>query len=462
MLDILPFIAKYFFRILACVYCYMKILDIKMQRGVITISFLFAFISAPLLLFFSQVIPSFSIPATVFIVIVFCYYSSHSFSVKFPSSLCISILSLVVSYILYFFLFLVIAPLLFYLFPEYRNSSLVDVIIVFSCGILLLLSLFCLFRMKRLKKGIPDIEKKISDEICLLTCIPLFALTLLFSSNSSAMFIVLFSSFIISILCTILYLWWRKYIVNNYLHKAQSQTIRILEDTIAKQNEELEKLSKIIHKDNKLIGALHSSVQELYNTTNLPEGLQLKKELESLSQERKGLLHTYETSGKHLLKTNAFSTDVIISYLYKRALEKDIHFDVMISGDVRYMTEHVLEESLLNTLLADLGENAIIATTKSEKRNILLSIGVRNNHYFIDVFDSGAAFDARVIENLGKRRFTTHKEEGGSGIGLMTTFELLKKKKGSFELEEFQQNNLFTKRVSIVFESRFETRILMD
>lgn len=34
-----------------------------------------------------------------------------------------------------------------------------------------------------------------------------------------------------------------------------------------------------------------------------------------------------------------------------------------------------------------------------------------------------------LIENLGKRRYTTRKEEGGSGIGLMTAFELLKTKK---------------------------------
>lgn len=114
------------------------------------------------------------------------------------------------------------------------------------------------------------------------------------------------------------------------------------------------------------------------------------------------------------------------------------------------MTETVLEEALLNTLLADLGENAIIATAKAERRNILLSLSVRNKQYCIDFFDSGTDFDAGVIEHLGKKRYTTHKSEGGSGIGLMTTLEILEKKKGSFELEEFQKNCLFTKRVSII------------
>ncbi|MGN1085093.1 MAG: hypothetical protein ACI4QX_08815, partial [Lachnospiraceae bacterium] len=80
----------------------------------------------------------------------------------------------------------------------------------------------------------------------------------------------------------------------------------------------------------------------------------------------------------------------------------------------------------------------------------------------IDFFDSGANFDARVIENLGKKRCTTHKNEGGSGIGLMTTLEILEKKKGSFELEEFRENCLFTKRVSVVLDHRFKTRIFSD
>ena len=161
----------------------------------------------------------------------------------------------------------------------------------------------------------------------------------------------------------------------------------------------------------------------------------------------------------HLPKTKVFSTDVIISYLFRRALEKDIHFDVTITGDIRFMTESVLEEALLNTLLADLGENAIIATAKAERRNILLSLGVRDGQYCIDVFDSGADFDAGVIENLGRRRYTTHKSEGGSGIGLMTTLEILEKKKGSFELEELRENCLFTKRVSIVLDRCHRVRI---
>lgn len=93
-----------------------------------------------------------------------------------------------------------------------------------------------------------------------------------------------------------------------------------------------------------------------------------------------------------------------ISYLFRCALERDIHFDVAITRDIRYMTESMLEEALLNTLLADLGENAVIAAAKAEHRNILLSLGIREKYYCIDFFDSGADFDSRIIKNPEKKK----------------------------------------------------------
>ena len=87
------------------------------------------------------------------------------------------------------------------------------------------------------------------------------------------------------------------------------------------------------------------------------------------------------------------------------------------------MTENIIDENLLNTLLADLGENAVIATNKSDTRHIFLSLGVRDGYYYVHVFDSGLCFEPEVIKHLGKARYTTHKEEGGSGIGLISCLQ---------------------------------------
>ena len=132
---------------------------------------------------------------------------------------------------------------------------------------------------------------------------------------------------------------------------------------------------------------------------------------------------------------------------------------MLITGDIKYFTESVLDEKALSTLIADLGENAIISIGNVNRRNILLSIGVREGTYAIDLFDSGTPFDESVIKNLGIKRYTTHKAEGGSGIGLMTTFEILKEHNASFEIEELESNELYTKRVAVIFDNKSAIRI---
>lgn len=459
MFAILSSTIKYFFIALGSIYGYTKILHFKPVKKEYYFAVLFSLLTSPLIGFVRETIPPFTIYTALFCIIIFCRQFTNAPSKNILLTLCIAMLSFGINYTLSTLSLLIAAPFFYYAFPHYLDTYFLKSVTYLFANILQIVFLVLIFQIPRLKKGIPDIEKNFSNEVGILISMPLLFISPLFSIKNKSSVLTMFAVFLTLTTGIIIFLWWHKYLLNNYIHKAQNQTIKILEDTIAEQKEELDKLSKIIHKDNKLIGALYLSVQELYANTRTEQSRDLQKELEILSEERKGILYHYENSGEHLPKTKVFSTDVIISYLFKRALEKDIHFDVAVSGDIRYMTEFVLEEALLNTLLADLGENAVIATAKAEHRNILLSLGIREKYYCIDFFDSGADFDARVIENLGQKRYSTHKSEGGSGIGLMTTLEILEKKKGSFELEEFQENCLFTKRVSIVLDRRCRIKV---
>jgi sensor histidine kinase regulating citrate/malate metabolism len=99
--------------------------------------------------------------------------------------------------------------------------------------------------------------------------------------------------------------------------------------------------------------------------------------------------------------------------------------DLTLTGSVRYMLECVISESDLNTVLADLIENALTAVKNSAVKKVLVSIGAADNAYFISVFDSGEPFLPEVLESIGKKRITTRAGEGGSGIGLMTLHEII-------------------------------------
>lgn len=61
---------------------------------------------------------------------------------------------------------------------------------------------------------------------------------------------------------------------------------------------------------------------------------------------------------------------------------------------------------------------------------------------------------------LGLEQVTTHKKDGGRGIGFMTTFKILKECKASIIIEEYKPKTTnYTKSVTIRFDGRNEYRI---
>lgn len=152
--------------------------------------------------------------------------------------LCISALSFGINYFLSALSILISGAFFYFIFSDYAETVLLKSITLVSTGLLQLLFLFLLFQIPRLKKGIPDIEKTFSSDIGILISISLLfiaSLPLIKKDN----FLLSLSAFFLTITIGILILlWWRKYLLNTYIHKAQRQTIQILENTIAEQKEQ--------------------------------------------------------------------------------------------------------------------------------------------------------------------------------------------------------------------------------
>lgn len=200
------------------------------------------------------------------------------------------------------------------------------------------------------------------------------------------------------------------------------------------------------------------SVRELFHSAgNGMDGtlfhervLELSKELEHIFQERKGLLQNYETAGKQLPATDIVSVDILLAYMLQRASGQNIDFDVTLFEDMGLVTELISGEDL-RTLLADLLENALIAVSGCKTKKVLLTMGSRNRLFTIEVYDSGPPFPKEVLSGFGVRPVTTHKDEGGSGIGLITVGELCTKYGASFTVEELPSGPFYTKKVSVCF-----------
>jgi sensor histidine kinase regulating citrate/malate metabolism len=80
-----------------------------------------------------------------------------------------------------------------------------------------------------------------------------------------------------------------------------------------------------------------------------------------------------------------------------------VEFDLTVTGSVKYMIENIVALADLTTLLADLIENAMAAVRYREKKKILVLIGVIENCYLIDAFDSGTSFEPDTLASLGRQ-----------------------------------------------------------
>ena len=83
--------------------------------------------------------------------------------------------------------------------------------------------------------------------------------------------------------------------------------------------------------------------------------------------------------------------------MHHRSITEGIDFDFSLTGNINYMLQEVINETDCLTLLGDLLENAMIATKANAGKQILLHIGVIDQMYTIDLWDSGTPFPKEVL-----------------------------------------------------------------
>ena len=127
------------------------------------------------------------------------------------------------------------------------------------------------------------------------------------------------------------------------------------------------------------------------------------------------------------------------------------------------MINHYIDKEELEILLADHIKNAIIAIGYGDNINksILVRLGKLDGYYGLYIYDSGIEFEIETLYKLGKIPATTHKDNGGTGMGFMNTFDTLRKHKASFVIEEYGKpvKNNFTKALKFIFNQNNEFKI---
>lgn len=376
-------------------------------------------------------------------------------------TLFVSITSIAISFALYFFSVFLTIPLALTLGKAMSYNYAFNIISRIFTGFISILLSHILFRIERFKYGFPFLYKKdFSDISIVLSTGIIFIYTFFrFGQIYSIHLLILVFAFIL-IISISLYIINRKQLSRFYTSQAANRTIdslenelNLLQDKISNLEYTNNQLSSIIHKDNKLIPAMEMSVRELLTSYNPQKANQLIEQLKSLSSERNGIVTSYEQNNLSIANFDSIRINSIINYMYKQAIKNNIDFKFTYFGNISRMISDIVSENDFCTLVADLVENAIISTSSVADKYVFLSIEASPNKYTISVFDSGDFFSKEVIKRLGKKRYTTHKDTGGSGIGMMTVFELLKIYNASFSINEKINYAPYTKCVSINFDS---------
>jgi signal transduction histidine kinase len=311
-----------------------------------------------------------------------------------------------------------------------------------------------------------------SSELGVYICVSMLFAISVWSIGSGDSRIYIIPACFVFLSGMILWFGWRNRMTTEYMKRVKEKEIASLNETISQQNTQLqcvkrenEELSKIIHKDNKLLPALELAVREylvsaVSGEASVSDAEAILQTIEQASQERVGIVKSYERQHKIIPKTNIQSLDMMFSYLQRKAESVDADFDLTITGNVSDLpVQQDMDEQDLRTILADLIENAILSEKNTFRRETLVNFYVSDLISFIDVFDSGIPFEASTLANIGVKPASTHLHERGSGIGLMNSFALCKKYDISLEITEFSQDSLFSKKVSLCFDRLGEYRI---
>lgn len=458
-------IIRYFFIIFCSLYTYYKLLNIAIHsKSQYLISALIAF-SISLLSsnpFTPKSTTRLVIASTLFLIMITfrTHTSLHISTIATTISFAVSLISLATS------AFLISLPIIFF----FKNASLISLLPLLSIGFLQFILIYLLFKIKRLQKGMTFLYHNsfISIGIILSLFVILIFFTIQYISPASIPNYLLLLLFIL-LLALALLIWWRRKITQSYVEKLRVSEVEALYKEISDKEHEIEKLhsnnrylARIIHKDNKLIPAMELAVRNyLQNGMQMkPEdarqyGIDLLAQLQTMAADREGIIQNYHDDYRFRPQIGLYSVDAIIYYMERRAIPHSIRYEYQFDKGLKEVMLSYIDENDAIHLLSDAIENSIIATMHAIKKEIKIHIGFIQDILFMDISDTGLPFEPATYQNFGLLQHTTHKDSGGSGVGLLDIWKLKHKYKISLQIYEYPpDDHEYTKKIRFFFDRR--------
>ena len=376
-------------------------------------------------------------------------------------SLLITTITLSINFIIY--LSSTVINFIIFNFFNITNEYIAFIAILFIFVILFSL----LYNIKRLKNGVTFFKNNENNEYLGLLILNIGA-TVFFSiiiisnmkisvKRSLFIYIIIFS--------IIMFITIQKSLQLYYKQKLQEREVEEIKEELKNKDKEIEELEKEnlkLNKKNHSIAhkqkSLEYELEQMVLNNQTVNGNHVKDKIENLSKEMQN-----ETVNIELTKTSINEIDSMLKYMQSECMKNKIDFQLQVNGNIHHMVNKHIKKEDLEILIADMIKNAIIAINHSENINksILVRLGLIDGAYSLYVYDSGIEFEIDTLINLGTKPSTTHADDGGTGMGLMNTFDTLKKYKASLVIEEYGKpvEDNFTKVIRIIFDNRNEYKI---
>lgn len=428
-----------------------KILNIKEETRKLPIYFLMTIIIDILILIIKS--KTGTMIQIISLILVIALFFSKKINKNIGYSLMITMISFSVNYIMY----LISVIITFGIFIFFKTNTFVTLI-----GIVIIYTILfkITYNMKKLKKGIMFLKKNEQNEylgvlILNIATALIFSLTIL--SNIKINIAVIRTLFIYIIFFSIImFITIQKSLQLYYKQKLQERETEEIKEELKDKNKEIEELQKENLKLNKINHSIAHKQKSLEYELNQLLGKvdvsdNLKNKVENLSKEMQK-----DTINVELTKTNINEIDNMLKYMQSECVKNKIDFELQINGNIHHMVNKYISKEDLEILLADHIKNAMIAIRHRDNINksILVRLGIIDGLYSLYIYDSGIEFELETLINLGMKPSTTHKDDGGTGMGFMNTFDTLKKYNASIIIEEYGKpsKEKFTKVIKIIFD----------
>ena len=401
------------------------------------------------------------INTTIFSIICVSTLYAIVYKFKIMNSIVISLISIAINQIILF-----IATLIIYLPARILNITNAYMNFLFI-SIIQFIILVLFWRIKRIRNGITFLKKWKDDEYMNLLLLNissaiLFIAVILsnYQEGITSKFGVMLIIFAIVMFITIwksLQLYYKQQMLEKVLEKTQKD--------LADKTEEVKKLeaenlsfSEISHSIAHRQDSLKHKLEKLSTNTEFADEISINAQIDNITKDLR------KKTKIDLEKTGIEIVDDMLDCMQAKCVENNIDFQLQINGNIYHMTNNYIAKEDLEILLADHIKDAIIAINHCENINksILVRIGKIDGIYGVYFYDSGIEFEFNTLLNLGKIPITTHKSEGGTGMGFMNTFKTLSKTKGSLEIEEIGKpsKSNFTKVLKFKFNNKNEYKII--